>query len=163
VQQDAKAVNGGKPIPDRKRRQIKTVWCLCLLLSVILLLHVPANAAVPGAKRVVILHSFGSDFRPWGEYARAIRSELTRQSRWPLDIQDHSLVTARSSDENPEIPFVEYLSALYSTHRPDLIICIGASGLRTSPRTTPWCRYAMILRHRYSRSFAFCRAPRISS
>jgi len=119
-------VNGGKPIPDRKRRQIKTVWCLCLLLSVILLLHVPANAAVPGAKRVVILHSFGNDFRPWGEYARAIRSELTRQSRWPLDILDHSLVTARSSDENPEIPFVEYLGALYSTHRPDLIICIGA-------------------------------------
>ena len=30
------------------------------------------------------------------------------------------------SDENPEIPFVEYLSALYSTRRPDLIICIGA-------------------------------------
>jgi signal transduction histidine kinase len=126
VQQDARAVNGREPIPDRKRRQIKAIWRLCLLLAATLLFHVPANAAVPGAKRVVILHSFGNDFRPWGYYARTIRSELTNQSRWPLDILDHSLVTARSSDENPDIPFVEYLSALYSTQRPDLIICIGA-------------------------------------
>lgn len=74
----------------------------------------------------MILHSFGNDFRPWGQYARTIRSELTRQSRWPLDVQDHSLVTARSSDENPEVPFVEYLSALYARNPPDLIICIGA-------------------------------------
>jgi signal transduction histidine kinase len=126
AQQEAKAVNGREPIPDRKRCQIGAIWHFCSLLSVVLLLHVPAYAAPPGAKRVVILHSFGNDFRPWGEYARAIRSELTNQSRWPLDIQDHSLVTARSSDENPEVPFVEYLKALYSTHRPDLIICIGA-------------------------------------
>lgn len=74
----------------------------------------------------MILHSFGNDFRPWGQYARTIRSELTRQSQWMLDIQDHSLVTARWSDEDPEAPFVEYLSALYAKHRPDIIICIGA-------------------------------------
>lgn len=84
------------------------------------------HAAGPEAKRVIILHSFGNDFRPWGEYARTIRSELSRQARWPLDIVDHSLVTARSSDENPEGPFVEYLSALYAKRAPDLIICIGA-------------------------------------
>lgn len=119
-------MNGREPIPNRKRCQVNAIWRLCLLLSVLISLPVPANAAVPGAKQVLILHSFGKDFRPWGEYARTIRSELIQQSRWPLDIQDHSLVTARSSDENPEIPFVEYLSALYSTRRPDLIICIGA-------------------------------------
>jgi signal transduction histidine kinase len=102
------------------------LWRLCLLLSAVLLFGAAADAAVPGAKRVMILHSFGNDFRPWGQYARTIRSELTRQSRWLLDVQDHSLVTARSSDENPEVPFVEYLSALYARNRPDLIICIGA-------------------------------------
>ena len=119
-------MNGREPILNRRVRQIRAIWRLCLLLSVLVLLHAPANAAVPGAKQVLILHSFGQDFRPWGEYATAIRSELSQQSRWPLDIQDHSLVTARSSDENPEIPFVEYLSALYSKRQPDLIICIGA-------------------------------------
>jgi signal transduction histidine kinase len=97
-----------------------------LLFFAGMLFHAAANAAVPEAKRVMILHSFGNDFRPWGQYARTIRSELTRQSQWMLDIQDHSLVTARWSDENPEAPFVEYLSALYAKHRPDIIICIGA-------------------------------------
>ena len=83
-------------------------------------------AAVAEAKRVVLLHSYGRDFEPWSEYARAIRSELERRSPWPLDISDLSLMTARFSDENPETPFVEYLRALFTKHQPDLIINIGA-------------------------------------
>jgi signal transduction histidine kinase len=74
---------------------------------------------------VIILHSFGQDFRPWGEYARTIRAELTKRSRWPLEINDHPLAV-RSSDINPELPFVEYLNALYAFQSPDLIVCIGA-------------------------------------
>lgn len=85
-----------------------------------------AIAADQSPKRVMILHSFGQDFRPWGEYARTIRAELTRQSRWPLEISDHPLAAARSTDENPEIPFVAYLNALDGKRPPDLIICIGA-------------------------------------
>lgn len=120
------AVSSGKLIASRSGRQRRAVWRLLLLFAPFLFFQTSANAAVPGAKRVMILHSFGNDFRPWGEYARTIRFELARQTRWPLDIQDHSLVTARSSDENPEGPFVEYLSALYAKYPPDLIICIGA-------------------------------------
>jgi signal transduction histidine kinase len=122
----SRLVKRREPMVDRDGRQIPTVWRFCLLLSAVLLFQAVANAAAPEAKRVMILHSFGNDFRPWGEYARTIRFELTRQSRWPLDIQDHSLVTARSTDENPEGPFVEYLRALHARHPPDLIICIGA-------------------------------------
>lgn len=77
-------------------------------------------------KRVLILHSFGRDFRPWGRYAITIREELGRLSPWPLDIQDHSLITARSSDENPEPAFIAYLNALNSRHSPDIVISIGA-------------------------------------
>lgn len=77
-------------------------------------------------KLVLTLHSFGRDFKPWSEYAKAIRLELERQSPWPLDIQEHALVTARTSDDNPEVAFVEYLRALYSNRQPDLIISIGA-------------------------------------
>lgn len=77
-------------------------------------------------KRVMILHSFGQDFRPWGEYARTIRAQLARQSAWPLDIHDHSLLIARRSDEDTELPFVNYLLALGARHPPDLIICVGA-------------------------------------
>ena len=77
-------------------------------------------------KSVMLLHSFGPYFEPWNEYAQDIRAELGRQSPWPLDIIDNSLVTARFSDENPEAPFVEYLSALFAKHPLDVILSIGA-------------------------------------
>src|SRR5262245_18108479 len=83
-----------------------------------------ALAAEP--KRVMLLHSFGREFRPWSEYAKTIRSELGRQSRWPLEIVDHMLLTARSSDENADLAFVEYLRALYTKRPLDLIISLGA-------------------------------------
>ena len=84
----------------------------------------PAGFAAE-SKRVMLLHSFGLDFKPWSEYAKSIRSELVRQSPWPLDIVENSLVTARSSDEDPEAPFVEYLRALFAKHSLDLIVSIG--------------------------------------
>jgi signal transduction histidine kinase len=77
-------------------------------------------------KRVLMLYSFGRDFTPWKEYASTIRSELERQSPWPLNIEDQSLVSARSSNEDPEVPFIDYLRALYSKNPPDLIVGIGA-------------------------------------
>ncbi|MBR0848877.1 ATPase [Bradyrhizobium diazoefficiens] len=77
-------------------------------------------------KRVIILHSFGREFRPWNEYARAIRAELDRQSPFVLDTQEHSLITARSTDPRAEVAFVEYLRTLYLDNPPDLIVVIGA-------------------------------------
>jgi signal transduction histidine kinase len=41
-------------------------------------------------------------------------------------IIENSLVTARFSDENPEAPFVEYLSALFAKRPLDVIVSIGA-------------------------------------
>lgn len=79
-----------------------------------------------GTKHVLVLHSFGREFKPWSEYAKAIRLELERQSPWPLDIQEHALITARSADDNPEAAFVEYLNALFVNQRPDLIVSVGA-------------------------------------
>ena len=84
------------------------------------------NATAAEHKRVLILHSVGREFRPWNEYAKYMRAELDRQSPWPLDVQEHSLVAARSADPNPEPPFVEYLRALYGAQQPDLIIVVGA-------------------------------------
>jgi hypothetical protein len=73
-----------------------------------------------------MLHSFGRDFKPWSEYARNIRAELEQQSRWPLEISDHSLMTLRSDDEKSEAPFVEYLRALHTGYPPDVIVSLGA-------------------------------------
>ena len=48
----------------------------------------PALATAAEPKQVLVLHSFGREFKPWSEYAKAIRLELERQSLWPLDIQE---------------------------------------------------------------------------
>ena len=101
----------------------RTVGIICLLAS---LACEVALAAEP--KRVMLLHSFGRDFRPWSEYAKAIRSELDRQSPWPLDIIDHSLVAARFSGEDTETAFVDYLRTLHAKHPLDLIVSLGAPG-----------------------------------
>jgi hypothetical protein len=86
----------------------------------------PAGIAAE-SKRVVLLHSFGRDFKPWNEYGKAIRAELDRQSPWPLDIIELALFTARFSDEDPEAPYVEYLRVLFGKKHPlDLIVSIGA-------------------------------------
>jgi signal transduction histidine kinase len=77
-------------------------------------------------KRVMMLHSFGIRFKPWSDYAEAIRTEIVRQSQTPVDFLDHSLVNARVNDELSEDPFVEYLTALYVGRPLDLIVAIGA-------------------------------------
>ena len=96
----------------------------------------PAGFAAE-SKRVMLLHSFGRDFKPWSEYAKAIRVELDRQSPWPLDIIENSLVTARFSDENSEAPFVEYLRALFAKRPLDLIVSIGAPAANFVQRHRP--------------------------
>jgi signal transduction histidine kinase len=74
----------------------------------------------------MLLHSFGQDFKPWSEYGTTIRSELRRQSPWPLDIIDHPLVSARSAGDDTDAPFVEYLRTLFAKRPLDLIISVGA-------------------------------------
>jgi hypothetical protein len=99
---------------------------LCFLLAAVLFMSAMTEAVTAESKRVMLLHSFGTDFRPWSEYAKTIRDELNRQSPWPLDITEQSLVTARSSDEVPEGPFVDYLRSLFAKRPLDLIVSIGA-------------------------------------
>src|SRR5262245_23877309 len=112
-----------------------TSWVGALLLLIATL--GAATAAEP--KRVMLLHSFGPDVKPWSDYARAIRAELNRQSPWPLDLHEHSLVTARSSGESAEVAFVEYLRALFAEHRLDLLVGIGASAAGFVSRVRHYC------------------------
>jgi hypothetical protein len=107
-------------------RLIGSVWRPLLLLALIGVLSVPVCAAELNHKRIMILHSVGREFRPWNEHAKAIRAELDRQSPWPLDVQEHSVVAARAADIDSETPFLGYLRALYAGYPPDLIIGVGA-------------------------------------
>src|ERR1044072_4904548 len=109
---------------------------VCRLGLAALILWALGCAAVEAAepKRVMVLHSFGRDFRPWHDYSRILRTHLERRSPGPLDITDHSLVTARSNDDDPEAPFVEYLRALHAKKPLDLIVSIGAPAAAFLPR-----------------------------
>ena len=98
---------------------------LYLFATAIFLGTTASGAAAAESRRVLMLHSFGPRFRPWSDYAETIRSEINRQSRKSVDFADHSLVNARVSDVQSEAPFVDYLSALYAGHPPDLIIAFG--------------------------------------
>jgi signal transduction histidine kinase len=78
------------------------------------------------AKQVMLLYSFGKDFKPWSAYAASLPTELRQRSPWPLDIIEYSLVSARSGDEAAEAPFVDYLRAVFARKSLDLIIAVGA-------------------------------------
>jgi signal transduction histidine kinase len=85
-----------------------------------------ADGAAADPKRLIFLHSYGQNSKPWSDYAKALRQELDGRSPWPLDVQDFSLVTARNFDEKAEIKLTEYLGALFSNNPPDIIVAFGA-------------------------------------
>jgi signal transduction histidine kinase len=103
--------------------RISRIFGLALL---ILAISPEAVISADGNKQVILLHSFGTEMRPWSDYSQGIREELRRQSPWPLDITDHSLISARHNSSNPDIPFVDYLTALFAAKPPDVIVSIGA-------------------------------------
>ena len=99
---------------------------VCACVGATILLLVTLGTAAAESKRVMMLHSFGRDAKPWSDYAKNIREELDRQSPWPLDITEHPLLAARSGEESPEPAFAGYLRALYAERPLDLIISFGA-------------------------------------
>lgn len=120
------AINSGWPV-------LVVFLCACMPILAAILSEPASSASGDESKRVLILHPFGRDFGPWGQYARAIRQELERLSPWQLDIQEHSLITARF-DEDPEPAFIAYLNALNSKHSPDIVISIGAPAANFAQR-----------------------------
>jgi signal transduction histidine kinase len=111
---------------SQNKRVYIAIATICSLMQMFVCLA--ASAAEP--KQVMLLYSFGKDFKPWSAYATSIRAELNRQSPWPLDITEYSLVSARSGDEDPETPFVEYLRATFAKRPLDLIVSVGAPAAR---------------------------------
>jgi signal transduction histidine kinase len=117
-------VQNGFPVSDMVGRAILFIAAACCLLSRVALCQADATSE---HKRVMLLHSFGQNYMPWSEYAKAVRVEMARQSSWTLDIVDHSLMTAGSNGASAEAPFIEYLHTLYSgDQKLDLIVTLGA-------------------------------------
>jgi signal transduction histidine kinase len=117
--------------------RLKRLVYMWVAAALVLIVSIGETAAQPKSgetaaqpKKILVLHSFGPNFQPWATWSREIGRELIRQSRWPLDIQEQALVTARDGDRAAEPKFVEYLGALYAQQPPDLIVAIGAPAAR---------------------------------
>jgi signal transduction histidine kinase/ABC-type uncharacterized transport system substrate-binding protein len=108
-------------------RSLTRLIRLVTITPLVLLMLVRVVAAAE-PKTIVVLHSYGQNFKPWSEYSKALRQELERRSSWPLIIDDFSVTTARINDENVEREFAEYLSALFVHRSPDLVVAFGAPG-----------------------------------
>ncbi len=121
------ATHGGRMSASRTP-WLKRLVFMWVAAAVILVVSVGETAAQP--KQILFLHSYGPNFQQATAWSAEIRNELNRQSPWPLDVQEHSLVTARSGDEAAEAKFVEYLKALYAQRPPDLIVAIFAPAAR---------------------------------
>lgn len=75
-----------------------------------------------GLKRVLTLHSSGPNFGD--AYAKDLRAELDRELPGRVQFYESWLVGAHSPET--DAPLVNYLSASFADHPPDLIIAIGA-------------------------------------
>jgi hypothetical protein len=62
---------------------LTAAWLLATLCQI--------QAADPEPKRVLMLQSFGLRCKPWTDFAELLRPEMTKQSKVPIDFQDHSL------------------------------------------------------------------------
>jgi signal transduction histidine kinase len=127
------ATHGGRVATSRNSwlKRLACVW----IAAVVLLVPIGDAAAQSGdpvaqPKKILFLHSFGQNFQPWATWSRVIGRELNRQSPWPLDIQEQSVVTARIGDDRSEAKFAEYLALLYVGRPPDLIVATGAPAAR---------------------------------
>jgi signal transduction histidine kinase len=118
-------------------RRMKRLVNLWIATAVVLLVSIGGAAAQPKSggtavqpKKILVLHSYGQNFQPWVTWSREIRNELNRQSPWPLDVDEYSIVTARGGNHAAEPRFVEYLTALYAQQPPDLIVALGGPAAR---------------------------------
>jgi signal transduction histidine kinase len=147
-------------ITASRTSRLKRLVCMWVAATVALLVSIgeataQSKSGEPAAqpKKIIFLHSYSQNFEPGAEWSRKIRDELGRQSPWPLEIQEYSLVTAQGGNDAAEAKFAEYLAALYAQRPPDLIVAFGGPAARFVQRhradlypTTPMLLAAVELR-----------------
>ena len=105
-------------------------WARSAWMAVALLAFAAGNATAAEPKRVLLLHSFGPDFRAEEIFADYLRTDLAERSPYPLDRYEVSLEIARFSDGERDEAFTGYLRALFATHPPDLIVTMVSPAAR---------------------------------
>jgi signal transduction histidine kinase/ABC-type uncharacterized transport system substrate-binding protein len=130
-------VTRGDRMAASRTSRLKRLVYIWVAATIVLVVSNGETAAQPKSgeteaqpKKIVFLHSYSQNFEPGVAWGREIRNELGRQSPWPLEIQEYSLVTAQGGNDAAEAKFVEYLGALYVQRPPDLIVAFGGPAAR---------------------------------
>ena len=86
-----------------------------------------AQAAEDGpAKRVLMVHSFGSTAPPFTTHSTAFETTLTQEMGKRVDLDEVSLDMARYAQPDMEEPFVEFLLKRLAKWHPDLVVPVGS-------------------------------------
>jgi PAS domain S-box-containing protein len=99
---------------------------LLYLLLACLLWPLSAVAQSGPAKRVLIVHSFGSAAPPFSVHALAFETELVTKIGERVDLDEVSLDMARYSDSDMQEAVVDYLEKRQLKWRPDIVVPIGS-------------------------------------
>src|SRR3984885_11319502 len=105
-------------------------WARRAWVAVTLLAFAAGNATATEPKRVLLLHSFGPDFRAEEIFADYLRTDLAERSPYPLDRYEVSLEIARFGDGERDEAFTAYLRTLFATHPPDLVVTMVSPAAR---------------------------------
>ena len=103
-----------------------SILVACSLLMVL----VSGVAQAASTKRVLIIHSFGRDFEPYGTIASVFRTELVRGSPDTTLLYEATFDAGRSASALEESTFREYLTARYDGNAPDLVVTLGPPAAR---------------------------------
>lgn len=102
-----------------------SIHALCAAICVILAGAGHAAEAGP-AKRVLMVHSFGSTAPPFTTHSTAFETTLTQEMGQRVDLDEVSLDMARYAQPDMEEPFVEFLLKRLAKWHPDLVVPVGS-------------------------------------
>jgi signal transduction histidine kinase len=102
-----------------------TIYALCTIACLIVTSAAHAAEAGP-AKRVLMVHSFGSSAPPFTTHSTAFETTLTQEMGKRVDLDEVSLDMARYDQPDMEEAFVEFLLKRLAKWQPDLVVPIGS-------------------------------------
>jgi signal transduction histidine kinase len=122
-------VNRCKPIIDRRGRRTSVVWRLCLLLSLVLLLHPPASAASLEAKRVVLLFDERVELPGLSLLEAEFVRTLNSSSSQPVEVYREPMDLSRFGSAQYRMLFRNFLKEKYADKKVDVAVAVMAPSL----------------------------------
>ena len=95
-------------------------FCACFAMLA------PLCASGAQAKRVLVVHSFGTVAPPFTNHSTAFETELVDKMGQRVDLDEVSLDMARYADPHLQDALVEYLQKRQAEWQPDLVVPIGS-------------------------------------